>query len=424
MPDDLNRSNHPKNLSNTLDTKDDIHKSAKGFSFAEIKGRRKTQQDSGFIGFTNNQEAKQNPAEFLSDATIASEKQHKECKNGTTICSAIVKENEITVANLGDSRAALIIRHKGIFRDRFTSILLSEDHDLSIPRVAKQVKEKGGSITEDKGSLVVNGKLTMGGSIGDKATIGQGQDCLIRKPDIFQYNLSELYQKTGINPEKVIDVDLIVSCDGLWDLKKASPEYVKVKTDFEFKIDDKGEQKLKQNYFSSFLENISKVKKSHLKKPNVGLATVAAEKSFNKGSKDNISVAHIAIIAEGDSVINEGKAVMATICDGHGDGLGQTEEIDVYNSELKQNWDGLIVASSVAADIHKAAEIEDIKGLEVDQKKQSYLSKFLGLQSAKEILESEKDSINWQGNPMSKNNPITNPSAIKLDQRRESQLDL
>ena len=409
--DEVFGSNHLKNLSASHHQdkeKNDFDKAAEAgnFSLSERVGRRKTQQDSEFIGIVTEDKALKNPGQFLQEAIVASESKHKKCYNGTTVCSAIIKEDNIAVANLGDSRAALIFRYRGRLRDRYISVLLTQDQDLSLPRIERYVTQNGGKISLDLGSLVVNGILTMGGAIGDYKTVLNSEtprDCLIRKPDIFHYNIADLCAEIGIKPKKIIDLDLVVSCDGLWDFKKGSENYVKMKTNFEAYIDESGQQKLKQNRFASFADNLFDVKKAHLaNRDRVSLACVATNHAYAKGSKDNISVAHIALKANKVSLISCDQALIATVCDGHGDGLGANHESidlrgkkDASDENWGQNLDGLVLASSVAADLFCAAKIREIPSLEIDVEKQSCLAQLIALNQERDLSEvSERDSQN------------------------------
>jgi len=251
-------------------------------SLSERKGKRPSQQDSGFIGILPNVSKPEDAEKFLQETIAASELKHKTCLSGTTVCSAIVSGEYIIVANLGDSRAALIFRCKGALRDRYISVLLTEDHDLDVSRVRNHVKDEGGDIKAlEKNKVVykevvlVNGILNMGGSIGDNAVTiktKNNQDCLIRKPDVFHYKISDLCEKIGIEQEKIIDLDLVVSCDGLWNFNG------KMECNFKIYIDEKGEQELRKNLTASFRNNLFDIKKSHLdNKEKCSFADIASE---------------------------------------------------------------------------------------------------------------------------------------------------
>ena len=355
-------------------------------SLSERKGKRPSQQDSGFIGILPNVSKPEDAEKFLQETIAASELKHKTCLSGTTVCSAIVSGEDIIVANLGDSRAALIFRYKGALRDRYISVLLTEDHDFDVPRVRNHVKDEGGDIKAlEKNKVVykevvlVNGILNMGGSIGDNAVTiktENNQDCLIRKPDVFHYNISDLCEKIGIKQEKIIDLDLVVSCDGLWNFNG------KMKCNFKAYIDEEGKQKLRKNITASFCDNLFDIKKSHIEHKGCSFADIASEYALKKGSSDNVSVAHIALKSNEDNLIAADKTIIATICDGHGPGVTYSKE-EAIDENNKKNWDGLVVSSSVAADIFVAGQVEQIPGLEINSEKQNDLCKLIAARSSK-----------------------------------------
>jgi serine/threonine protein phosphatase PrpC len=355
-------------------------------SLSERKGRRKDQQDAGFIGILPNIRGSQDAKNFLQEAIVASESKHKSCFHGTTVCSAIVSGEDIAVANLGDSRAALIFRYKGVLRDRYISVLLTQDHDLDVPRVRNYVENNGGTISFDRGVEVVNQILEMGGAIGDNIVLNESKnkkDCLIRNPDIFHYNISDLCEKIGIKQDKIIDLDLVVSCDGLWNFnKKIDPNFSKMKCNFKAYVDENGEQKLRKNLTASFRDNLFDIKKSHLINKERSFADIACEHALKKGSRDNVSVAHIAIKSNQNQLIAANQTIIATICDGHGVGDKYSKEEDI-DEGVKEYWDGLVVSSSVAADIFVAGQVEQIPGLEINSEKQNDLYKLIAARSIK-----------------------------------------
>jgi len=368
-------------------------------SLSEKKGRRESQQDSGFIGILPNVSGPQDAEKFLQETIEASELKHKSCLNGTTVCSAIVSGEYITVANLGDSRAALIFRYKGVLRDRYISVLLTQDHDFDVPRVRNYVENKGGIISFDRGAELVNQRLEMGGAIGDdgvRMESKNNQDCLIRKPDVFHYNISDLCEKIGIKQEKIIDLDLVLSCDGLWNFnRKIDPNFSRMKCNFKAYIDENGEQKLTKNLTASFRDNLFDIKKSHLRNKELSFADIASEHALKKGSRDNVSVAHIALKSNQDQLVAANQTIIATICDGHGVGEKYSKEATIDENN-KENWDGLVVSSSVAADIFVAGQVQEIPGLEINSEKQNDLCKLIAVRSSKsesvESFELDKQS--------------------------------
>jgi serine/threonine protein phosphatase PrpC len=162
----MKKSSKTENQKETDLSKSDLQ--GYNISLCIKQGKKSDQQDSGFVGILPNSDEEKNSEEILRQAIKKAESNHKECLKGTTICSAIISNQSIVVANLGDSRAAGIFRTKGFFGDRFVSVLFSQDHDFSVPRVRKYVEERGGKISFDHGIEVVNGKLEMGGAIFSK----------------------------------------------------------------------------------------------------------------------------------------------------------------------------------------------------------------------------------------------------------------
>ena len=380
----------------------DLSKSAsKGYniSLCSKKGKKPDQQDSGFVGILPNFDEQKNAEEILQEAIKKTELNHKECLKGTTICSAIVSNQSIVVANLGDSRAAGIFRVKGFFGDRFISVLFSQDHDFSVQRVRKYVEERGGIISFDRGIEVVNGKLEMGAAIGDRSVVGENQkDCLIREPDIFSFDLESLCKKIGVKKSDVIDLDLMVSCDGLWNLKNG-----KMKCDFEVDIKKNGEQELKNNasYFSkfSFRKNLSDIKKSYnsylnkigSEKESESFANFACQYALKNGSRDNVSVAHLTYFKNKqlNDLLASDQKIIATICDGHGIGMEYSKKVPKSVSEIdKKDWGGENISNSVAADIYTIFRVNPILGLEIDPKEQGCLHELIALRGSKTNVES------------------------------------
>ncbi len=361
------------------------------------QGNKPNQQDSGFVGILPNFDKQKNAEEILREAIKKTESNHKECLKGTTICSAIISNQSIVVANLGDSRAAGIFKVKGFFGDRFISVLFSQDHDFSVQRVRKYVKERGGIISPDKGIDVVNKKLEMGGAIGDLSVIEEGKkDCLIRNPDILSFDLESLCKKIGIKKSDVIDLDLMVSCDGLWNLKNG-----KMKCDFEVDVKENGEQELKNkaSYFSkfSFRKNLSDIKKSYnsyLKKIGSekeieSFANFACQYALKNGSRDNVSVAHLTYFKNEqlNDLLAPNQKIIATICDGHGMGKEYSKEDSVSEID-KKGWGGGNVSNSVSADVYVSCGVIELPGCEIDPKKQGFLYELIALRGSKTNVES------------------------------------
>ena len=111
-------------------------------------------------------------------------------KGGSTAICAILKDKKITVANLGDCRAA--IYRKGII------ISLSEVHDFTNKMEEYEVDQKGGLILKNR----LQGVLAVSRSIGDK----DYKEYMRSDPDIIEHVLDE------------DDEFLFVASDGFWNV--------------------------------------------------------------------------------------------------------------------------------------------------------------------------------------------------------------
>lgn len=347
---------------------------------AETIGLRESQQDAMFVGVVSAEAAINTPATFLQTTIAAIVGKHATCQNGTTLCTTIARkvdqDVELTIGNLGDSRAALVIRHKD---GTYESILLTEDHDLDVPRVKAHLEDKGGTIHDERIINITTGTgLNMGASVGDKA-VG---DCLLTTPDIWTYKLSQFLRAD----ETIADISasLVSSCDGLWDITndlkfdkratlesgQAIPKIIEAggalgnrlgkEDSYDFNL-----ARLKQQFDSSggLVQNGKKF-------DNFADALVCLA-AFPGASTDNISVAHVPLVTRGKIEIESDEPIMATICDGHGENLA-----GVDHTRDIENWDGGLVASSVACDLFRAADIKEIGGLEI-QESQEFLYKML-----------------------------------------------
>jgi len=127
--------------------------------------------------------------------------------------------------------------------------------------------------------------------------------------------------------------------------------------------------------------------------------------TLQKGSRDNVSVAHIALKSNKNQLIAAGKTIIATICDGHGPGVTYSEE-EVIDENNKKNWDGLVVSSSVAADIFVAGQVQEIPGLEITSEEQNNLYELIAARRLKINSEKQNDS------PAFINAKIESPSTI------------
>ncbi len=120
--------------------------------------------------------------------------------DGTTATIVMILNDNIWVANVGDSRTILVLDDE--------TIQLSEDGNPEIDRYKKKIEKLGGYIEEVNGVARVNGNLAVARAIGDKLVKGkEGQCCVSSNPKITCYPLSKA--KNGY---------LVLACDGLYDV--------------------------------------------------------------------------------------------------------------------------------------------------------------------------------------------------------------
>ncbi|KAL6507066.1 hypothetical protein OROHE_022201 [Orobanche hederae] len=117
---------------------------------------------------------------------------------GSTACVAIIRNNQLLVANAGDSRC--VMSRKGQAYD------LSEDHKPDIVAEKKRILEAGGYVKYGR----VNGSLNLARAIGDmemkqNKSLPAEKQIVTADPDIVTLELSE------------DDEFLIIACDGIWD---------------------------------------------------------------------------------------------------------------------------------------------------------------------------------------------------------------
>ncbi|KAI7724978.1 hypothetical protein M8C21_011199 [Ambrosia artemisiifolia] len=117
---------------------------------------------------------------------------------GSTACVAIIRNNQLVVANAGDSRC--VISRKGQAYD------LSTDHKPQLPVEKERIYKAGGYVQFGR----VNGSINLARAIGDMElkrdkTLPPENQILTANPDI---NTVELCQD---------DDFLVLACDGIWD---------------------------------------------------------------------------------------------------------------------------------------------------------------------------------------------------------------
>lgn len=156
--------------------------------------------------------------------------------DGTTATIALILNNRLWVANVGDSRTILVNRDG-------TAIQASDDAKPSIDRWKTKIEKVGGQVLFDR----VNGQLAVGRAIGDKNVKGnKGVCCISPNPTITSYPLDFEY--------------LVLACDGLYDVATTNEVGAAIKA-----MHDKGES----------AENMAKR---------------LVHSAIQRGSKDNVSV--------------------------------------------------------------------------------------------------------------------------------------
>ena len=127
------------------------------------------------------------------DVEYLEKESEKHCDDGTTAVVAIIQDNILTIANVGDSRAVLSSGGE--------TIAMSDDHKPNRPDERKRIEEAGGIVVWAY-SWRVMGVMAVSRSIGDKLY----KQYVISDPEIKQHVL---------NKE---DDLLILASDGLWDV--------------------------------------------------------------------------------------------------------------------------------------------------------------------------------------------------------------
>lgn len=114
-------------------------------------------------------------------------------QQGATAILALIKNKQLYIANLGDSRAVLS-RHG-------EAIALSDDHKPNRPDELKRITDAGGFVTH-RGVARVQGMLAVSRAFGDHAL----RPYVICEPQTSLYNI------------EIGDDFLILACDGVWDV--------------------------------------------------------------------------------------------------------------------------------------------------------------------------------------------------------------
>ncbi|SAM07630.1 hypothetical protein [Absidia glauca] len=119
--------------------------------------------------------------------------------SGCTAVSALITEDDdLYVANAGDSRAVLCTDGR--------AIALSEDHKPTNEKETQRIKNAGGHVEFGR----VNGNLALSRALGDfefkqNETLPATEQAVTADPDITEHHLTKK------------DDFLIIACDGIWD---------------------------------------------------------------------------------------------------------------------------------------------------------------------------------------------------------------
>jgi serine/threonine protein phosphatase PrpC len=139
---------------------------------------------------------------------------------GTTACVVLLRDNVLTIANAGDSRAVLARRVQGY--DEFETIDLSHDHNPDVPEEQQRIEENGGFVSPppepglsarvwlDPDFNQIG--LAMARSIGDHAVTPVG---VIAEPEVTTHEVTE------------DDDFFIIATDGVWEFL-SSEEAVRI----------------------------------------------------------------------------------------------------------------------------------------------------------------------------------------------------
>lgn len=119
---------------------------------------------------------------------------------GSTATVAVVLNDNLWVANVGDARTVL--------NNGGTAIQLSEDQKCDNEKYVKGVRKRGGQIIPGRVPRV-NGNLAVPRAVGDHGLKGNlGENCIVHTPKITKYALKDLQKNSS----------LILACDGVWDV--------------------------------------------------------------------------------------------------------------------------------------------------------------------------------------------------------------
>ncbi|KAJ8032980.1 Protein phosphatase 1G [Holothuria leucospilota] len=140
--------------------------------------------------------------------------------SGTTACVAVVRGNEVIVANIGDSRC--VLSREGVAVD------LSVDHKPEDEEEMKRIVAAGGRVTMDGR---VNGGLNLSRAFGDHCyktttSLPPEEQMICAFPDLQRATLSEK------------DEFMVIACDGIWNAMSSQEvvDFVKERVDADQKV--------------------------------------------------------------------------------------------------------------------------------------------------------------------------------------------
>ena len=138
----------------------------------------------------------------LKDCFITLDREYSSQEDGTTATVAVILNEKMWVANVGDSRTILIDK-KG------NTIQASEDAKPSMEKYKRKIEKLGGWVEKlPNDSARVNGILSVARAVGDKGIVGDGGKCCVSpNPKITCFSLADCEE--GL---------LLLASDGLYEV--------------------------------------------------------------------------------------------------------------------------------------------------------------------------------------------------------------
>jgi serine/threonine protein phosphatase PrpC len=391
--------------------------SSYGLGSAEMQGSMRTQQQDGLIfGLTDIENI-----EEVVNHTITSKK-FNPYGGATVACAAISGNgNILTTQHLGDARVAVIVRIKNPTTGdiQYISEIVTEDHDLNLERIRQNFipqrnresskpftpgigYKKPGETLEiiartntlriykaevvdheisgeiRRGVVLIDGGTNCGGVVGDNF-VEPEEDKILRIPDVRRINLQEhaeeLIVQSGFSTtDYVVDqIEVVVACDGLFDL----PIKDSMGVDFKTKSSYDSEGKIEFDsvpFKSKSAFHLSALKKQFDEESNVVAARIASGDSskmpetfanflrrkladHDRASTQKILYDNLSIISCDTSKLKTcDDTVFMAVCDGHSNG-----------NAFEGYGDGADVANDLAARLCKATDLRLPEDLRIEQ---------------------------------------------------------